>query len=90
MTGHHDSVCDLAKWSLWIHNLEMFGLVSFLVEPPGEQDIIVTITVQCMCISSFMHPSVCLSELVGAITTTTDGFQNNLTQLFSIMYRCAT
>ena len=53
------------------------------VEPAcGELDIVLTMTGQCMC----MRPS----EFVWTITyTIMDGFQNNLTQLFSITCRCA-
>ena len=43
----------------------------------GEQDIVVTISVQCMCI-------VRLSAFVRAVTSTfIHGFQKNLAQLFS-------
>ena len=49
----------------------------------GEQDIVVTISVQCMCI-------VRLSAFVRAITSTfMHGFQNNLAQLFSLRSRSA-
>ena len=53
-------------------------IASFFVELAcGEQDIVVTISVQCMCI-------VRLSAFVRAITATfIHGFQNSLAQLFS-------
>ena len=58
----------------------------------GGQDIVVTTTVQCVCVCVCV--CVCLyaspSEFVQTITSTVvDGFQNNLTQLFCIMSRCA-
>ena len=58
-------------------------LTGFIVEPACvEQDIVVTITVcVCACIR--------LSEFVWNITfSIVDGFQNNLTQLFSMACRC--
>ena len=49
----------------------------------GEQDIVVTITVQYMCI-------VRLSAFGWAITSTfMHGFQNNMAQLFSLRRRSA-
>ena len=53
----------------------------------GERDIVVTTTFR-------VYASVvvcgCCSEFVWTKTSTSVyGFQNNLTQLFSIMYRCA-
>ena len=54
------------------------------VEPAcGKQDIVVTFEFGvCAC--------VCPSEIVPTITSTiVDGFQNYLTQLFSITCRCA-
>ena len=61
---------------------------SFLfVEPAlGEQDIVVTMTVWCMCVHWCIHPS----EFVQTVTSTiVDGFQKNLAQFFSITCRCA-
>ena len=61
----------------------------------GERGIVVTIQFSvCACECVFMHAlmGVCLcpSKFVWTITSTiVDGFQNNLTQLFSITCRCA-
>ena len=52
------------------------------VEPAcGEQDIVVTTLVRCMCMGA---------GFVRAITSTfKDGFQNNFAQLFSLRSRSA-
>ena len=51
-----------------------------------DQDLVVAITVWYMCMCLCVH----VSKFVRTITSTTvDGFQNNLTQLFSITCRCA-
>ena len=60
------------------------------VEPAcSELDIVVTMTVQCMCVCP-VCACVCPSEIARTITSTiVDGFEKKLTQLFSLMCRCA-
>ena len=65
-------------------------LVTTIIYKPacGERDIIVTTTVQCLCVRVSVRACVC--EFVWAITSTiVDGFQKSSTQVFSIMCRCA-
>ena len=59
----------------------------FVESACGERYIVVTMTVRCMCVRQCVRPS----EIVRTITSTiVVGFQNNLTQLFSITCICAT
>ena len=56
----------------------------------SERDIVVTMTVWCY-VHSWVHMCVHLSEFARTTTRTiVEGFQNNLTQFFSITCRCAT
>ena len=50
----------------------------------GEWDIVVTMTVRCMC----MYPSIPVCQDFST-STVIERFQNNLTQIFSITCRCA-
>ena len=78
---------EAATFALYLNMIGVF----IVVEPAcGERDIVVTVTVWCTCLRPCIRACMCLSEFVRTIISTIkDGFQNNLTILFSIKFRCA-
>ena len=75
------------KWSERPKGEELKGKKRSFVEPAcNERDVVVTMTVPCMCVNACMHASVHLYLSEPMTSTIVDGFQNNVTQLFSITY----
>ena len=87
-------LCACCKSKFMVANSRIRVNNIFVKPACGERDKVVTKTVRCMgvrpCVRSCVRPSVRSSEFVRTITSTTvDGFQNNLTQLFFITCRYA-
>ena len=75
--------CMYLWWKIFGYKLIPKQTHVFVKPTCGEQDIVVTTTVQCMCVC----PSVQICE--NHNSTVVDGFQNNLRQVFSNTCRCA-